>query len=154
MRDIVTNRDIAIRISDKISTSSPTEERCLSSFMELSNDIKIDVLEAVAIAQIDHIAESMIESNPVISMLRIGRFTISKGTMIGTIEKNKQSYLLYNKSYKELDYDQKVHVKSVCKPIITEKCTKLDKEHKASFKNINNVVLNTVNIFSKRCKSK
>ena len=143
MRTKITNKDIATRLVSKLSVSNPKDKRHLSSFIDMPTDIKVDIIEAIATAQIDHIIESMNNKQSVITLPLIGKFTLSLGRTIALNEHEVQAQALYNKEYKDLSVVEKKQIREYCKPIVINKFV-------TAKRNINDKVTININIFKKR----
>ena len=149
MRNKITNKDIGTRLVSKISVSSPKDKRHLSLFNELPSNVKSDIIEAIAIAQVDHIIESMQTNCAIITLPLIGKFTQSIGRTIALTEQETQSLYLYNSTYSDLTTEQKKEVKELCKPIVIDKFIKIKEVNKGKTKHN---LINIANIFNNKLK--
>ena len=143
MRSKITNKDIATRLVSKLSVSSPKDKRHLSTFIDIATDVKEDIIEAIAKAQVDTITDNMNKKCSVITLQFIGKFTLSLGRTIALNEHEVQAQVLYSKGYNDLTAVEKKQIRDYCKPIVTTKFI-------TAKRNINDKVTININIFKKR----
>ena len=143
MRTKVTNKDIATRLVSKLSVSSPKDKRHLSTFIDIPTDVKIDIIEAIAKAQVDFIIDSINKKQSVITFPLIGKFTLSLGRTIALNEHEVQAQALYGKEYNDLTAIEKKQIREYCKPIVVDKFV-------TAKRNINDKPTISINIFKKR----